>query len=265
MRSLRILSPLALVCLLALGAFALGGCGSVRRPLALMREPVASPSVRAAAYARAVNLKQADLPYFEAQEEEQSARDRRRERIRGREFERCVGAEDEGDRTLAEASSPDFTATSPPGYLSIQSSVAVAPSSRGAARAVRLMRSSRVENCMRQVYVPGLEELEPDGVEIRHVSFSRLRPPLPGVKLSFGFRMDAITVVSSPTAQLSAYRPAVEAPRTVTLPMHIDLFSFIVGPASIELTATAMPTPAARVLERNLLRRLHSRAVALAP
>jgi hypothetical protein len=266
MQSLRISSTIAGVSLLLIGACALVGCGSVRSPLGLMRAPAPPPSVRAAEYARAVNLKPADLPYFEAQDDDETDPHPARERRLERKVESCIGI-DENDEAepLASVSSPSFSATSPPAYLSIQSTVEVEPDLRGAARAVQLMRGDKVEGCLRRVYIPGLEGLEPSGVELRRVSISRLRPPLPGVSLSYGYRIDALATVSAPTAQLSAYRPVDEAPQSMTLPMHLDLLSFIVGPASVSLSATAMPTPASRILERNLLIRLHSRAVALAP
>lgn len=262
-RSARSVAAIALAGALLLGALALAGCGSVRRPLGLIEAPPASPSARAADYARAVNLKRRDLPYFKAEDEDEADRHPRRERRSERRLERCIGITDDGEEPLADVSSPSFSAVSPPAYLSIQSSVEVEPDLKGAARGVRLMRSAKVAGCLRRVYIPALEALGSGAVEINKVSISRLRPPLPGVRLSYGYRVDALATVTTPTGELTAYRPAVEAPQSRTLPMHLDLLSFIVGPASVQLTATAMPTPASRILERNLLRRLHARAVAL--
>ncbi len=266
MGPVRPLRPLAAV--VATGAlclFATAGCGTVDAPVGAFDKPPVSASVQAADYARSVNLRASDVPYLEPQADDRDGPSRR-ERRSEREFERCLGLEGQGeDKPLAEDESPEFAATTPGAYLSIQSSVEVQRDMRGAAKAVRILRGRRVADCMRRVYVPVIEGLGSGNTEVSRVSIRRLRPPLPGVDLSFGFRLSAITTVHPDLSQSVAYRPSADPLESHAVPIHIDLLDFLVGTAQITLTVNAAPTPASRALERNLLTKMHERALANRP
>ena len=87
---------------------------------------------------------------------------------------------------------------------------------------------------------------------------SASRPPRSGI--GFAYRFTASVAVHAPTSQLSAYRPAADPKSAGTLKVYVDILGFAVGPVEVTLTATGIPAPVSKNLERNLLGVLHERA-----
>lgn len=213
--------------------------------------------VSAADFARGVNLRASDVPYFEPQpDEEEDPREKRRQ---DRELLKCIGV-GETDEPLAKVESPTYGTESSGELLNVASSVEVVRGAEQAARQLRLVRSRRAERCLRSVYASALQEEESSTAEVRGASVARVRFPAPGIEDAFAYRFTASVTVHAPTSQLSAYRPtaAPEAPQT--LKAYVDILGFAVGPVEVTLTATGIPAPVSKNLERNLLGVLHERA-----
>ena len=163
--------------------------------------------VRAAEFARGVNLRASDVPYFEVQpDEEEDPREKRRQ---DRELQKCIGVGD-AEESLATVDSPTYGTESPGEFLDVASSVDIVGGAGEAARQLRFVRSRRAESCMQSVYAGALRQDESSTAEVRGASVARVRFPAPGIQDSFAYRFTASVTVHAPTSQLSAYRPAAE-------------------------------------------------------
>jgi hypothetical protein len=214
--------------------------------------------VSAADFARGVNLRASDVPYFESQPDEGEEDPRQRHR-QEQELLRCIGVK-ESDDSLADVESPTYGTESPGELLNVASSVEVVLGAEEAARQLKLFRSRRSERCLRSVYVSAVEEEESSTTEVRNASVTRVRFPAPEIEDGFACRFTASVIVHAPTSQLSAYRPAAEPKAAQTLKVYVDILGFAVGPVEVTLTATGIPAPVSKNLERNLLGVLHARA-----
>jgi hypothetical protein len=256
--------------LLALSSGVLwAGCGGGGHIAPLDRFDGAEPPSareRALAYARAVNLRASDFPYFKAMPEE-SHGDRRDEHRLDREIAECVGGgalSEEGD-TLAKVPSSTYGTAGSAGLLTVQSEVEVVRDADVTARRSALYRNRHVRACLERVVGPALEEQGSAEAEIERVSIAWRSSPLPGLDWSFGYRIRA-SISSSGAAHLAAYAPASPpVSAAATVPLYLDLLAFHVGRGEISLVATGAPTPVSKLLERNLLRLLRDRAEALRP
>jgi hypothetical protein len=219
--------------------------------------------VRASDYARAVNLRASDVPYFGPIPEDEEE-DPKEAQKHDRELMKCVGVREDPE-PLAEVKSPEFGTDSPGELLRVASTVEVGADAERAMRELRLIRSRRAERCLQRVYASAIEEDESSTAEVRDVSVSRARFPAADIEDGFAYRFSASVTVHPSTSQLSAYRPAAEPNASVTVRIYVDIIGFVVGPASVTLTATGVPTPVSRTLEHNLLRVLHERATEQTP
>jgi hypothetical protein len=249
----------ALILAFALSAVAGLGCGggdSTDGASGASAEAIAK--VRAGDYARDVNLRASDVPYFEPKpdEEEEDPKERRRQ---DRELLKCVGAKNPDD-PLAKVESPVYGTESPGEVLNVASSVEVVLGAEEAARQLKLIRSRRAERCLQSVYVSALEEEESSTAEVRDAGVTRMRFPAPEIEDGFAYRFTASVTVHAPTSQLSAYLPAAEPKPSQTLKVYVDILGFAVGRVEVTLTATGIPAPVRKNLERNLLGVLHDRA-----
>jgi hypothetical protein len=251
----RVPATVASICLAGAAGLACGGGDgeSTAGP-----SPEALAKVRAADYARAVNLHASDVPYFSPtpDEEEEDPKEARRHE---RELMRCVGVEHEAE-PVAEVKSPEFGTDSPGQLLRVSSSVEVGADAGQAMRELKLIRSRLAERCLQRVYAAAIEEQESSTAEVRDVSVSRVRFPAPDIEDGFAYRFAASVTVHRSTSELTAYRPTAGPSGSVTMRIYVDIIGFVVGPASVSLTATGLPTAVSRTLERNLLRVLHERA-----
>jgi hypothetical protein len=250
----RVRLPATIVAIALAGTAGLA-CGSGNGGSGPSAEALAK--VRAADYARAVNLRASDVPYFESIPDEDEE-DRKEAERRDRELMSCVGVEEEPD-PLAEVKSPEFGTDAPGELLRVGSTVEVGADAEQAMRELRLIRSRRAERCLRRVYVSAIEEEESSTAEVSDVSLARVRFPAPDVEDGFAYRFSASVTVHRSTSELSAYRSAAE-PASLTVKVYVDILGFVVGPTSVSLTATGAPAPVGRALERNLLGVLHERA-----
>jgi hypothetical protein len=249
---------LVAICLAGAAGLACGGDDEGSGPSA-----EALAKVRASDYARAVNLHASDVPYFEPIPDEEEE-DPEEERRHDRELMRCVGAEEDPE-PLAEVKSPEFGTDSPGELLRVASTVEVGADAERAARELKLIRSRRAEHCLQRVYASAIEEEESSTAEVSDASVSRVRFPAPDIEDGFAYRFSASVTVHRSTSELTAYRPAAEPDASLTVKVYLDIIGFVVGPASVSLTATGVPTPVSRTLEHNLLRVLHERATERTP
>jgi len=105
-------------------------------------------------------------------------------------------------------------------------------------------------------------------VRLSHISIAWLPPPLPGAKDSYAARI-SLRLTGEPglgrtrsersTAALESSSPN---PRPVQIPLYIDSFGFLAGPAQVSLTAISVKRPASAATEHRLLSLLYSRAKA---
>jgi hypothetical protein len=156
--------------------------------------------------------------------------------------------------------SPTYGTEAPGEALDVASSVEVVLDAEEAARQLKLVRSRLAERCLRSVYVSAFEEEESSTAEVHGASVVRVPYPDPEVEDGFAYRFKASVTVHAPTSQLSAFRPAAEPEASQTLKVYVDILGFAVGRAEVTLTATGIPSPVSKNLERNLLGVLHERA-----
>jgi hypothetical protein len=247
---------------ISLAAIAGLGCGSDGGDGGDGPSTEALAKVRASDYARAVNLRASDVPYFEPIPDEEE--DPKEKRKHDRELMECVGVEEDPD-PLAEVESPEFGTEAPGEVLQVGSTVEVGADAEQAARELRVIRGPRAARCLQRVYVSVIEEEDSSTAEVRNVSVSRLRFPAPDIEDGFAYRFAASVDVHPSTSELSAYRPAAEPAAPLTVKVYVDILGFVVGPASVSLTASGAPAPVSRTLEHNLLRVLHERATERRP
>lgn len=257
----RVRVPVTLVAICLAGVVGLACGGDDEGSSGPSTEALAK--VRASDYARAVNLRASDVPYFEPIPDEDEE-DPEEARKHDRELMRCVGVEEDPE-PLAEVKSPEFGTDSPGELLRVASTVEVGADAERAARELKLIRSRRAERCLQRVYASAIEEEESSTAEVSDVSVSRVRFPAADIEDGFAYRFAASVTVHRSTSELTAYRPAAEPNASLTVRIYLDILGFVVGPASVSLTATGVPTPVSRTLEHNLLRVLHERATELTP
>lgn len=216
--------------------------------------PPSAPSrAQAVAFARTVGLRASDFPYYEAKPPEpKTATDRRRERA----LERCIGVEDRSE--LAKRDSPSFETSVGASFTEFGSDVSVYSSSAFVTREMDAIHRRGLE-CIARVLPAALEEAGSAEVDVVSTHTTLLRPPVPALGGSFGFRIRARVAIVPGAQQLTAYRPAAD-PQKTELDVYVDLIGFPFGPAEVGMTATAAPRPISRKLERRVLLLLAKRA-----
>ena len=236
-----------------------GGCGGGSGDEGSGASAEALAKVRAADYARHVGLHASDVPYFEAQPDDDEEEDPKAEKRRQRELERCLGFDSDEDEDLAEVGSPVYGTQGAGGFLQVESTVTVARDAERADEAMALLRSRLAERCLRELVLDQLAE-EETAPEARDVELERIPFPAPEIGDGFAYRLSASVAVSADTSAPVAYHPAAESPQTQEVDVYVDLLGFLLGPTSITLSATGAPSPVSKNLEGNLLRAMHERA-----
>ncbi len=196
---------------------------------------------QARAFARAVNLRAADVPGFKASakqtaEHQSPAEKRLEERLRG-----CLGAS--GAKGVAEAGSPEFKRALGPFSQTVSSNVSVATSTAGAARELKAMRAPGVRACVAHYFELILKGKELGHVTIAPVTVAAGSPPAPGTSGSFGWR----------------FRSGLGI-RGVEIPFTLDILGFIYGPAEVTLESFDLPRPLPASTEERLFTLLVQRA-----
>jgi len=199
---------------------------------------------RAVAFARAVNLRAADLPRFRnlglAPEPQP------RTNTSDPEFARCVGVKP--NRYVASVQSPGFIH----GRFRTQaelvtSKVIVLPTVSLAARELTILNSARGRSCFARLLIrPESTSATEAHLSVDRVSWSS--PTLPPPAHDFEVRVSGIL-----TRIHTRIRP---------IHLYIDMLGFINGPAQIYLVDTAWESPARSSTERRLLSLLYTRAEA---
>ena len=246
-----------LLCLATLASMGAGCGGDLRSKIGGGSTTTASASASPEEVARAVNLRASDFPYLRKGEREQSSAEDRKSQ---REFEDCVG-ETRLESELANVESPRFTGSLGGEFLEFSSNVEVFGSEAGAERVASLLRSHRVYACFSRLLKPTLERDEAgSNFELVSVKTSPLPFPDTAIDGGFGYRI-AATVASTPESnQLTAYVQGTTPDGRPTLTVYMDILAFVSGRIEVGMTASGGPSPVPRILERNLLRLLQSRA-----
>ena len=231
-------------CAFVLASGLLGGCGggtgSSSPPASQSNAPITK--ARASTYARAVNLRTADvtgLESFGSQEREAPAPKRS-----AVEFARCFGGPSP-TRTVIATESPQFGSPRAVPARRAQfeeSRVSVWPTPRLAARNDAAYESPRGRAC----FLRFLEASRKQLYGLRHgpPAIATVPISLPGVTQSF-LRTEAL--------------PLLRGGRVLTHIYH-DVFTFVSGPAEVELESTGFSHPVPTATDERLLSRLLSRA-----
>jgi hypothetical protein len=206
----------------------------------------ASPAInktQAASYARAINLRAADLPGMSITAPEGEKPNAKRVGA----VERCAGNVT-AQQVVANIHSPTFSGGEEPEHEQIRSVVEVMPTTVLADRNNAANRSQRSLACARRFFAQQL--VTENGARVRYgtVTIKRLPDPVPGLPGGFGYRI-AVAILGVPST-IEPTQPH----------LYVDAFGFLSGPAEIALIATGFPQPVPEDIDQRLLALLHSRA-----
>ncbi len=212
-------------------------------PVAAAGTSAASRSLtkgQAIAFAHAVNLTAADVPGFKvsSEHEHETAAEKRLEH----EMLRCVGALGAG-HGIVEASSKDFERESNMADESVQSEVSVARTPELAAKELAAIRIPHVRVCLSHYLNLLLKSQKYRGATFSPVSISQGTRPAPGATGSFAWRITTTITLHS-----------------VTIPIYIEIFAFVEGPAEVSLFIAGVPQPFPAATEERLFSLLLTRA-----
>jgi hypothetical protein len=191
-------------------------------------------------FARAVNLRAADVPGFKLSSE--SEHETSAEKQLGDEFVRCVGATGLS-HPLIEVGSNSFEHKSHASDLQVSSNVTVLRTSTSAKRDIAQFRSDRFGKCLERYLTLALRPLSSKGVTISPVTISQLTPRAPGADGGFGWRVSV------------TYRG-----RGPGVTFRTDFLGFVDGPAVVVLSADGAPQPFPAPTEHRLFSLLAQRA-----
>jgi hypothetical protein len=200
---------------------------------------------KAIAFARAVNLRAADVPGFTAsahEHEHETAGERQLEREM---MMRCVGTSTSPHGALAEASSKDFKLERNLLEVSVSSSVSVARTPALAAEQLAAFRSRHVQACLSRSLDVLLKRKEHRGVTVGPVSISSGTPPAPGTTGGFAWRISV----------------AISA-RRIKIPFYLDILGFVDGQAGVTLSSSGLAEPFPAAIQQRLYLLLLQRAKA---
>ena len=269
----------ALLLLLLIVALALASCGKGGRASSQTATSAAAPSAKAGgsgsaaggsegkagggkagggsssrdgalAFARAVNLTQADVPGFSPKQKEESSSPR--EKKLEKDVQRCVGVS--GVLTKAEKSSvieqssKNFELKHEIVDLSVSSSVSVQPSAEEARRALEAIRNARVRSCFSHYLQLLFSSLTVKGATPGPVTIQSGDPPAPGTAGGFGWRITASFIVHG-----------------IKVPVYLDFLGFVDGPAEVTLLSSGLIRPFPATIQQHLFTTLLSRAKAHTP
>jgi hypothetical protein len=191
---------------------------------------------QAVAYAHAVNLQAADLPDLRVSAPERPGKIAPDEGA----FARCVG-ESDPRREIAKFKSATFKY--PAGFGQVQSSVTVQPIQALALSNFRASLQPRLVTCLKSLLPVALARKAERRLHYGAVKVARVSGlPVPGAT---GVAIGTSIIV-----------PRLPNP----VPVYIDEFGFIVGPAEITLMTEGVPRPIPPEVEGRLLSLLYSRA-----
>jgi hypothetical protein len=202
---------------------------------------------QAIAFAHAVNLTAADVPGFKvhSEHEHETVAEKRLEH----EMLRCVRALGshygilEGSHGVVEMGSKEFGRETNTGEESVQSEVTVVRTPALAAKELAAIRSPHVRVCLSHYLDLLFKSHKYHGARVSPVSISQGTPPAPGATGSFAWRITTTITLHS-----------------VTIPIYIDIFGFVEGPAEVSLFTDGVPQPFPATTEERLFSLLLTRA-----
>ena len=208
--------------------------------------PAGSAPTKAAAqaFARAVNLRAADVPGFKVSARQPAERQSAAEKVLEEKLRGCLGASGtKGAAGIAEAGSPEFKRALGPFSQTVSSSVSVATSAAGAAGELKAMHAPGVRACVAHYFELILKSKKLGHVTVAPVSIAAGSPPAPGTSGSFGWR----------------FRSGLGI-RGIEIPFSLDILGFIDGPAEVTLESFDLPRPLPASTEERLFTLLVQRA-----
>jgi hypothetical protein len=246
-------APIALVALV-LGASLLAACGKSSLATSAGTRSTAHTAgsqstgaptrARALAFARAVNLTQADVPGFTATEKHASSS--AKERKLEHQMLSCTGlGGGGGSQSVVEQGSSDFRLKRQIVDLSVSSEVSVAASAADAARGLKALRSAHIRGCFSSYLTHVLQGEHVAGATPGRVSIQSGTPPAPGTSGSFGWRVTATFVV-----------------HRIKLPIYLDFLGFVDGPSEVTLLSSGLLQPFPAQAQQHLYTLLLARAKA---
>jgi hypothetical protein len=199
---------------------------------------------KALAFARAVNLRAADVPGLRAgsSHAHESAAEKRRER----ELLRCVGSHPSspgGPAALVEASSRNYERQQGLLSVGVSSEVTVARTPASAAGVLEALHSARLRGCLSRYFSLLLHGHSFSGAKVGAVSIKQGAPPAHGMTGSFGLRISAPIILHA-----------------IPIPFYIDILGFVDGRAQVSLFTYGLPRPFPAAAEEHLFSLLLTRA-----
>jgi hypothetical protein len=200
---------------------------------------------QAIAYAHTVNLGAADVPGAVVSSQERESAAPSSEGVR---FAICAGAVNP-NRRIVNVKSPTFKIGRGTEATQLKSSVEVMPSATLAARNFAAVRSARGHACLARLLPQVLGGTAARRARFGPATTSILADPLPSGEEALGVRV---------TTSLTG----VVAGKETRVPVYLDIFEILAGPAEVSLAATSVSQPANSATERRLLSLLYGRAQA---
>jgi hypothetical protein len=196
----------------------------------------------ALAFAHAVNLHPGDLPGAVATKPE---RDAPPPSATDKEFARCAGAPDPGQRIVDVRSASFKLGSALPGE--IRSSVEVMPSTSLARESFTAAASSRGRSCISKLLPSLLGRTTRAGVSYSNVAITPITAPLKGAG-AFGYEIKVTVTTKRPGG------------KSAQLPFYVHVFEQLDGPAEVGMTDFAVLHPPSSAIEGRVMRLLASRA-----
>jgi hypothetical protein len=207
---------------------------------------------QAVAYAHEVNLIAADVPGAIVRSEEVQRGAASSASVR---FARCAGAVNP-NRRLTNIKSATFKVGKGLEAIRLKSSVEVMPSAALAARDYAAARDARGRACLARLLPKTLQGPATLGaLATTRARFGPATASFPPNLSPAGQESFAIRVATTLITQSIRYRE-------IRLPVYLDFFAILAGPAEINLSAVSISHPPPTAIERRLLSVLYSRAQA---
>jgi hypothetical protein len=196
---------------------------------------------QAQAFARAVNLKGADVPGFRVSSEHQHEPETPAEKRLKPELRRCFGSLGE-TKELVESSSGKFERSAGLASQSVSSEVAIGQAAL-TAKELGAIRGGHLPACLSHYFELLLKSQDLHGASVGPVTSREGSPPARGMTGSFGLRFTATVTL-----------------RGVRVPFYVDILGFADGPAEVTLSTFGLPQPFPATLEEQLFSLLVERA-----
>jgi hypothetical protein len=187
---------------------------------------------RALTFARAINLRAADVPGFVATDKGKEPETPAEKRLQAK-LQACVRPI--STRPVAEAGSPEFQRKAGLARATVHSEVTVAPSAAAARQELALIRSQRTRECVSGYIERLVESQRHPGASFGGVTVVQRTPRAPGAGGSFAWRI-SVPVTS----------------HGLTIGVYFDIFGFVSGANEVTLSLSGVPAPPPAEAEEQL-------------